>query len=167
MGQSAPLASLQTIQDNAELEGEAATPEECAAIWRNLDRQEKWAERRLMETNKEKGQVLHPTHLHQYSVGAGWLEGWLAEKDLGVLVAKKASSMLSHIRQCCEQVKEGYSSPLHSSGEATSGILCLFLSSSLQEAQRLVGVSPVKGHKTDKGLGASVVQGQTEEAGIV
>ena len=58
-------------------EGKPVTPEGRAAIQRDLNRLEKWAERNLMKFNKEKYKVLHsPTHQYR-------LESSFAEKDLG------------------------------------------------------------------------------------
>lgn len=57
--------------------------------------------------------------------------------------------------------------PLLSTGEAISGILHPVLDSPLQETHRHTGVSPVKGHKTDRGVEASIIQRETESTRIV
>lgn len=55
-----------------------------AAIQRDLDKLEKWADRIPMQFNKEKCKVLRQgrsSHVHQYILGASCLESRLAEKD--------------------------------------------------------------------------------------
>ncbi|KAK4821753.1 hypothetical protein QYF61_000814, partial [Mycteria americana] len=59
---------------------------------RDLNELEKWADGNLTKLSKGKCQVLHlwrNNPMHQYMLGADWLESSLAEKDLGVLVDTK------------------------------------------------------------------------------
>ena len=83
--------SLSKFADDTELGGVADTPGGCAAIHRDLNRPERWAERDLMKFNKWKCEVLHRrrnSSMHKHSLGADQLESSCAEKDLGVLVDK-------------------------------------------------------------------------------
>ena len=61
------------------------TPEGCAAIQRDLDRLESWAERNMMSFNERKCRVLYLERnncMHQYTLGDDLLERSSAEKDL-------------------------------------------------------------------------------------
>ena len=66
-----------TVQHlHTKLEGVADTPEGRAAIQKDLDRLEKWADRNLMQFNKGKCKLLHLGRnkpMHQYMLGAKWL----------------------------------------------------------------------------------------------
>ncbi|KAK4829139.1 hypothetical protein QYF61_002354 [Mycteria americana] len=84
--------TLSKFADDTKLGGVADAPEGCAAIQRDLNRLEKWADGNLMKFNKENWKVLHlgrKNPRHQYMLGATQLESSLAEKDLGTLVATK------------------------------------------------------------------------------
>ncbi|GAB0179219.1 mitochondrial enolase superfamily member 1 [Grus japonensis] len=97
MGQSA-------FADETKLGGVTDMPEDHAAIQRDLNRLEKWADRNLTKFNKGKCNVLHLERnkpRHQYMLGVDQLESSLAEKDLGVLVDTK----LNVSQQCALAAK--------------------------------------------------------------
>ncbi|GAB0183314.1 mitochondrial enolase superfamily member 1 [Grus japonensis] len=88
--------TLSKFADDRRLGGVADTPEDCAAIQRDLDRLENWAERNRMKFNKGKCRALHLERNNQYRLGVDLLGSSSVEKDLRVLVDNK----LSMSQQC-------------------------------------------------------------------
>jgi len=129
--------------------GVVDTPEGCAAIQRDLDRVESWAERNLMRFNKGKCRVLHlgrNNPMHQYRLTADLLESSSVERDLGVQVDDRLT-----MSQECAWLPRGpvvswgalggvwpagrgrFFSPSTCPSEAPSGSLCPLLGSPVQE----------------------------------
>ncbi|KAJ7399981.1 rna-directed dna polymerase from mobile element jockey-like [Pitangus sulphuratus] len=116
----------------------------------------------------------------QYRLRADLLESSSAEKNLGALVdnklsmnqqcvfvVRKASGILGCIRKSIGSRLRVDPGPLLSSTEATSGVLCPVLGSSVQERHGLPGLGAEGGNKDDEEVGASLSQGKAERARVV
>lgn len=78
---SVPSGSLLMTQNRG---GLADAVEGCVAIQRNLKRLKKWADRKIMQLNKEECKILHMERdrTWQWILGATQLERSFVEKDL-------------------------------------------------------------------------------------
>ena len=72
-----------------------------------------------------------------------------------------------HQKNCGQQVKGGDPAPLLCSGEASPGVLCPDVESSVQERCGPVGVHPEEGHKNVPRDGTPPLLVEAERAGAV
>ena len=66
--------------------GTADTLEERNAVWKDLDRLDRWAQANLMKFNMAECKVVHlgrDSPQHERSLSNEWIESSLAENDLG------------------------------------------------------------------------------------
>ncbi|TRZ13941.1 hypothetical protein HGM15179_013162 [Zosterops borbonicus] len=138
---------LSKFPDNTKLGAVADTSECCAALQKDPDRLERWAEKNHLKFNKANCRVLHlgrKNLMDQYGLGTYVLENSSVGKDLGVLVdlvlsqqcvlvARNDKGVLGFKEKHCQQAGEGHPVALLSPGEGTSGELCPILGSSVQE----------------------------------
>ncbi|PKU41465.1 rna-directed dna polymerase from mobile element jockey-like [Limosa lapponica baueri] len=84
--------TLMKFADDTKLSGEVDTSERRATPQEDLDRLEEWANKNLMNFNKDKYNILHLGKHNpgvQHRLGFTWLKSSSAERDLGVLVDNK------------------------------------------------------------------------------
>ncbi|KAJ7410793.1 hypothetical protein WISP_106189 [Willisornis vidua] len=89
------------FDDDTKLGGVTETPDGCAAIQRNLDKQEKWANRNVMKFSKERYEVLHLERnnpVHQYMMA-------IARKELMTFAAYALKQVLSG-ETCCRKTSQ-------------------------------------------------------------
>ncbi|PKU40954.1 hypothetical protein llap_8740 [Limosa lapponica baueri] len=119
--------TLSKFADDTKLGAVAGTPEGCAAIQRDLDRLESWAERNLMKFNKGKCRVLHLGRNNPMHGLTCWRAALRRKSYLGVLVdnrmticqqcalvAKKANGILGCIKKSVASRSREVILPLYS-----------------------------------------------------
>jgi len=92
---------------------------------------------------------------------------WEAEHEPAMCLLSPESQTYPelHQKKCGQQVK--VSDTTLCSGEASPGVLCPDVETSVQERHRTVGSHPEEGHENDPWGQTSLQQGQTERAGAV
>ena len=122
--------ALSRFADDTKLSGAADMLEGRHVIQRVLERLERWARANLMNLNKAKCRVLHPSQgnpKHRYKLGREWLESSPEEKDLGesvddrfnmnlqcVLADHRANHILGYIKRSMTSRSREVILPLYS-----------------------------------------------------
>ncbi|TRZ06476.1 hypothetical protein HGM15179_020631, partial [Zosterops borbonicus] len=156
---------LSKFADDTKLGGVVDTPERCAAIQKYLDRLERWAEKDCLKFNKVQCRVLHLVRnnsRHQYRLEVTCWKAVLWRRTWGILVNNKLPMSQQcpcgqegrwypgmHWEKHYQQVEGGDPAPLLSPGEASSGVLCPVLGSSVPESHGPPGPGLAKGYKVD------------------
>ncbi|GAB0184817.1 mitochondrial enolase superfamily member 1 [Grus japonensis] len=160
--------TLMKFADDTKLSGEVHTLEGRAILKEDLDRLEEWANKNLMNFNKDKCKVLHLAKHNprvHHRLGYTQLGSNSVERDLVVLVdnklnmseecaavAKQANRMLGCMNQNITIRDKEVTIPL-SACHATSGIWCSVLVPAIQKRCGQAGEGPEKGHRDDQRTG--------------
>jgi len=170
--------------DDTKMGGVADTPKGSAAVQRDLDRLESWAQRNLMKFKKDKCKVLHlgrnnPTH--QYRLGADLLESSSVVTNLGVLVddkltmnqqcalvTKKAKGILGCIMKIvASRSREVLLPLLLCPKEASSGYCVQFWAPHFKKEEELLETVQRRATKTIRGLRHLSYEKRLRELGLL
>ncbi|KAK4832113.1 LOW QUALITY PROTEIN: hypothetical protein QYF61_020740 [Mycteria americana] len=169
--------TLMKFADDPKLSGEADTSERRATLQEDLDRLEEWANKNLMQFNKDKGKVLHLGKHNpgvQHRLGPTQLGSSSVERDPGVLVdnqlnmserraavAKKANRMLGCTNEGITSRDKEAIIPFYSA-LATPGILSPLRKKDVDRLERVQG----RATKMLKGLGSLPYEERLRELGL-
>ncbi|KAK4816474.1 hypothetical protein QYF61_017226 [Mycteria americana] len=162
--------TLSKFADDAKLGEVADMSQGHAAMQRDLDRLEKWTDRKLIKFNKGKCQVLplgRNDPLWQCMLADDQLENSSAEKDM----ERVADSKLNKSQNCVHVAKNARDMPgcirsLASRPREVNLPLFSALGSPLKKRHGDSRESATNGHTDGEGTGASPIGGKTGKAGL-